>query len=1705
MILYRKLLLIAISLMQIAQVSNAQSNAVELRIMAREMLGTPDSDGESYYDYRLLSWLRHPTGQESVGYSCVALDNVARYVWHPITNGTVRYSGPAIVSSSATYELFLEGWEEDGCGGNCTYNTNCNGADEGHCSKSLVSSFTLWDLPPGVPNNMVASLCGGAYMLRYDVTYSPPVPEISVVRSRSPQGGEFVVYNDGHLLCDDTQIELTPILNMNSNYLFYVDFEWEYWIEGDLISVENPEYCGGDPDYCPGFVDPSNHAPCCKVQQFIPAPHWRSVPGSTNGGVLEGRKILDLRTLNPQLQSLTQEKTIYFRVRSVSNGFGKEESSSPVAVILGVPAPTVTSLTSSPSCSESPTGAIYLNGFSGNSPNGYTYILRQGTQSDPCDPNISGSCTSIFRSGSLSGPTAALTQIPAGTYTLLVMNKPLPGERSCYSTYYITVESIPDLTLTLKDIVNNTCFNGNQGSVKFASSGGNQSSVNFVLANLSTSDMWSSPVSEAGYLAFNGLPVGNYRLESFDGCTPIAVRHFTITQPPLVSITTFSKTDASCSSPANGSILVGISKTTGSFDVSVSSGYAYTLKKDGQIYRQGTTNELSLSNLEISEDYELEVYEHTGNSCNGTTMHFSINGPPPVEITSINVTDVTCYGDTDGSISVAVQGGSGFYRFELVSSHGIFLTNNTGYFSNLPSENYQIMVFNDVEGCLDKYVFPSQLSIAQPEPLSVNITTSHLTCYEADDGKLSASVSGGNGGYNYQWEILTGSSWSSLAPATPVIQNLFPGEYRVSVTDQKGCAITSGSFQILEPAPIGIASITAIDAVCFGESGSILVDASGGTGDLSFAYSPDNISFIPFTESSLISPGSYYVRVVDENACYITSSGMVEITAPASQLTPGIQKSDYNGFNISCHDANDGWAVVTATGGNSFGYTGYQYAIDNGEFQNENRFEHITGGVHTLSVRDGRGCVASLSENFTEATQIVPEVTGLTHVKCFGTATGIVEVSASGGADNYLFSIDDQSFLSDPIFTGLSAGNHWINVQDKNGCVGGIEVEIEDINPPITVSTHSLPPHCNGENTGSLTIEASGGVEPYTYRINENEGESINANLPAGVYFVSVLDAEGCVSEIVETTMNEPDPLTFETIASTDIKCYDETGTIQIIGSGGTGSLAYLVSNNDGNSFFELPASGRVGTGRYQVMMHDENGCKLIAPEEIFISAPDQPLDFTYELSDYNGYNISCKGGANGSLDVNPFGGNGSVYQGYTLMFDGVDLQEKTHLNGIAAGKHTVSITDARGCKIEKEISFTESSVELNALVQSVNHVKCYGDQSGEIEVTANGGVPPYSFRLNGYSQQSTGMFTGLSTGTYQISVIDNNGCQSITSASIVHENPQIHLSAVVASPTCSGSNDGHIDLDVNGGTGTYQYVWTPGLPGASSVSGLGPGSYHVVVTDQQACTESLVITLTEPPPVALQTIVKPACYGKEDGQIALIGSGGSSPYKFFLNGVQLSTEKRGFNVAAGEYQIDIVDQNGCTAQQSVVVPLQNEKPEPAFLVASRRNALDILVVVDISSPPPDSIRWIFDEEAHLIESHEENPLIRFETPGTYEIEMMCFYEGCEYNLQKTITVNPFDNTAILEKNPSYSAFERISVSPNPSRGAVEVQIALSREYELSIVVYDMRGIEHYRKSWMQIREISEVINLEDASPGLYVLRAITELGIEEIRLVVNP
>ncbi len=222
-----------------------------------------------------------------------------------------------------------------------------------------------------------------------------------------------------------------------------------------------------------------------------------------------------------------------------------------------------------------------------------------------------------------------------------------------------------------------------------------------------------------------------------------------------------------------------------------------------------------------------------------------------------------------------------------------------------------------------------------------------------------------------------------------------------------------------------------------------------------------------------------------------------------------------------------------------------------------------------------------------------------------------------------------------------------------------------------------------------------------------------------------------------------------------------------------------------------------------------------------------------------------------------------------------------------------------------------------------ITDVACFGAATGAIDVTVSGGTPPYTYVWN--TGEITEDLSGLTAGTYEVTVTDADGCIPITTTAVVVQQPDmdIEITGVVTDVLCFGDDTGAIDVTVTGGTPPYTYSWSPGGASTEDIDTLVAGTYELTVTDDNGCASGVESFTVDQPLAALEANISAqtdiVC-NTTLGSVTVVATEGTGPYRYSLDGGAFVSSGVFTDLAAGDYIVDVEDSNGCTTSVPVSI-----------------------------------------------------------------------------------------------------------------------------------------------------------------------------------------
>jgi len=702
----------------------------------------------------------------------------------------------------------------------------------------------------------------------------------------------------------------------------------------------------------------------------------------------------------------------------------------------------------------------------------------------------------------------------------------------------------------------------------------------------------------------------------------------------------------------------------------------------------------------------------------------------------------------------------------------------------------------------------------------------------------------------------------------------------------------------LNPAVCSITESTTITPPsCFGgNNGTATVSTTGAFGALTYLWNNGQTT----STATGLTAGTYTVTVTDNGIANCTASATATVTQPA------VLNASSSSGTIAC---NGGSTTVTVTGsGGTSPYSGtgsftrtagtFSFIItdNNGctattaitltqptlvvttssanpilcnggsttvtvtgaggtaPYSGTGNFSK-TAGTYSFTVTDSHGCTGTTSITLTQPTAVTAS-SSAGNITCNGGST-IVTITASGGTPPY---------IGIGTFTE-SAGPYSLIVTDNNGCTATASGTITQPGTVIASASQGTIACIGGSTT--VTVTASGGIAPYI--------GTGNFTRTAGAYSFIVTDNHGCTGT-ASITVTQPAALS-ASCSATGVLCNGgNTGGAYVIANGGTSPYSYLWNTGATTSSI----SG-LTAHTYLVTITDSHSCTAICTSSV-----TEPSAVS---ANCGGTAVTIHGGSNGTAYVTASGGT----LPYTYhWFIGASTSS---ISGLSVGNYCVTVTDRSFCT--STCCFTVTQPTAVSASCGGTPVACHGGSTGSASVTATGGTSPYSYSWN--TGDTASVISNLVAGPYFVTVTDSQNSTS-TCIFIVLQPSALTSSSSAGTIACNGSSTS-ITVTASGGTAPYL---------GTGIFTNTAGSYFFIVTDNNGCSSTTLITITEPSAITANcggTAV--TTNGGSNGTASVSAGGGSPGYTYLWTTGATTSSISG--LIAGNYCVTIADILSCS------------------------------------------------------------------------------------------------------------------------------------------------------------------------------------------------
>ncbi|MDP4269623.1 MAG: PKD domain-containing protein [Bacteroidota bacterium] len=878
--------------------------------------------------------------------------------------------------------------------------------------------------------------------------------------------------------------------------------------------------------------------------------------------------------------------------------------------------------------------------------------------------------------------------------------------------------------------------------------------------------------------------------------------------------------------------------------------------------------------------YYVEV-SYSGNNCGkvtSNTAEIEVVADPEVTKQPLASQEL-CQNTSSEALSVSVSGGLGAFAYQwfrnsannTTSGTSITGANDSVYIPSTSTigTTYYYCIITQPNGPGCNAVTSTSMVKVNAAPTITKQPESSTVCLGNAATTLSVTYTNGVGTPSYQWYSnstnsnltgtpISGATGATNTPRTDSVSTIY--YYCIIKLSSGGCdimvsntaSVTVNAYPVITDTTIEVASEVPFNYTPVNSGANIVpvgttytwsapVIAPAGTLTGGSAQSIPQSAISQTLKNTTTSPATAtYTVTPSANGCtgqpFKLTVNVTPLINPKAVVT-----------NSTCYGVNNGSIQTSIEGGMPF-TTGDPYHITwsgpNGFTSTTATITNLAPGVYTLKIEDASSRPFTTTYTVTQPAEMAIQTDSQKDVSCNGANNGSISITVSGGTPPYIYNWtkDGANFSTSEDISGLARGTYVVSITDKNNC-SPKTASYSIIEPTglsvVLISQTELK--CNGDSTGVILIQASGGtpiektpgVFDYNYAWTGPNGfTSTKANqtgLFAGNYHVTVTDKNGCTQNL-SVSINQPPAIDIK-VTTTPITCYgDNNASIKLDVTGGIPPYSAQWSD-----FSQGLYEDNLSAGNYIITVTDANNCH----KTIQVNIPEATL---FKVSPVV-KNVSCHGAHNGSISLNFVGGKAPV----KLVWEDNPTAGTTR-NNLGPGAYTVTITDAQPCNIYRTFVIQEPD-ELVLTASITDALDCNNISSGAIDLTVNGGTPPFSYSWsNGKTTQD---LTNLIAGTYIVTVTDSSGCTKTAQYTVKRPAPLTVNVVEKRNYNCSTGVLSQINTaQVTGGVPPYLFTWSGGtISGANGeiMETTQNGIVLLHVKDAIGCTTDYSFDVTIP------------------------------------------------------------------------------------------------------------------------------------------------------------------------------------------------------------------------------------------------------------------
>lgn len=812
------------------------------------------------------------------------------------------------------------------------------------------------------------------------------------------------------------------------------------------------------------------------------------------------------------------------------------------------------------------------------------------------------------------------------------------------------------------------------------------------------------------------------------------------------------------------------------------------------------------------------------------------------------------------------------------------------------------------------------------------------------DGWAEVVINGGQPPYAFDW---------SNGATSQEISGLSGGWYYVDVSDNSGCVLTD-SIYINQPQTVSIDNAIITDATtCGGADGAIDLTLSvTGDGPTELIFEEDfetDGHGVRYTANPYPGNGTaptnnvFFKRGQNADFNFNTipngpsgthyfggrNTGSQGLPAECSVTLNSVNIDDYTNLNVCI--------LVAVTNGNMNTNANHhitiEYNIDGQGWNVLSSFRKPSGlgpagfGLAQDTNGDGVGDGESLTTTFKDFCMPIPSTGSNVQIRVLSNLNGN-QIQAAfdhirlSGTPPLDYSILWSNGETTEDISALEAGNYTVTISVDNGCE--VTEDFSVIDPcnssvDFTTSDFSI---CEEDCIDFTDLSQGNNITAWNWTfVGANTTSSTDQNPTnicwetMGTYEVTleVTDDNGTSSitkeiTVLETPTTNVNVVDDEICEGEDIQLQDNSFS-QAFDYAWTGPNGFTSTIKNPTISSATPAA----SGTYTLNISNGN-CVSTGSVDVIVN-PNPIADASaVSTAVCEGADIELLAGTVSGASYSWTGPNGFTSNDQNPVIDAINAESGTYIL-------TVSIGD---CSDTESVDITIAG-NLDLSVQEVN-VSCPGENDGEATVIVNGGSGSYTFIWDDANNQNTATASGLSAGTYEVTVTDNGGCSGSISATITE--PDAIVLTTSSTQTQCTIDDGTATVVVSGGAGDYQYLWQPSGQTTAIANGLGVGIHSVTVTDINGCSAEATVNVSSlnGPSISSVNAQDISCFGANDGEADIAVTGGTAPYNYNWS-PSGGNDFQASGLSAGTYQVTVTDNAGCTVVESVVIS------EPAELL----------------------------------------------------------------------------------------------------------------------------------------------------------------------------